>query len=64
MLEGTIISDVLNVKLSRVPLKFHFLEAKYLHDLRPYLVVLTLGNERIYRKILKISPSMYKPPNG
>ena len=26
---------------------FHFLAAKYLQDLRPYLVVLTLGNERI-----------------
>ena len=26
---------------------FHFLAAKYLQDLRPYLVVLTLGYERI-----------------
>ena len=26
---------------------FNFLAAKYLQDLRPYLVVLTLGNERI-----------------
>ena len=26
---------------------FHFLAAKYLQDLRPCLVVLTLGNERI-----------------
>ena len=26
---------------------FHFLAAKYFQDLRPYLVVLTLGNERI-----------------
>ena len=26
---------------------FHFLAAKYLQDLRPYLVLLTLGNERI-----------------
>ena len=26
---------------------FHFLAAKYLQDLRPYLVVLTLGNQRI-----------------
>ena len=26
---------------------FHFLAAKYLQDLRTYLVVLTLGNERI-----------------
>ena len=26
---------------------FHFLEAKYLHDLRPHLIVFTLGNKRI-----------------
>ena len=26
---------------------FHFLATKYFQDLRPYLVVLTLGNERI-----------------
>ena len=26
---------------------FHFLAAKYRQDLRPYLLVLTLGNERI-----------------
>ena len=26
---------------------FHFLAAKYLEDLRPYLPVLALGNERI-----------------
>ena len=26
---------------------FHFLAARYLQDLRPYLAVLTLGNERI-----------------
>ena len=25
---------------------FHFLAAKYLHDLSPYLVVLTLGKDK------------------
>ena len=27
---------------------FHFLAAKYLHDLTPYLVVLTLGKDKAY----------------
>ena len=33
--------------LMSIASSFHFLAAKYLQDLRPYLVVLTLGNERI-----------------
>ena len=27
---------------------FHFFAAKYLHDLRPNLVVFTVGNDRMY----------------
>ena len=33
--------------LMSIASSFHFLAVKYLQDLRPYLVVLTLGNERI-----------------
>ena len=33
---------------------FHFLAAKYLHDLSPYLVVLTLGKDKTYSRRLRL----------
>ena len=46
---------------------FHFLAAKYLHDLSPYLIVLTLGKDKTYswrlrlylneRKLIRLIPN-------
>ena len=46
---------------------FHILAAKYLHDLSPYLIVLTLGKDKTYswrlrlylneRKLIRLIPN-------